>query len=409
MHILTDMKIDLFKISLIFGIFWLIVSSMCFSAAGKEFVVVIDAGHGGHDPGAIGKFSREKNINLSVALQVGKMIQNNCKDVKVIYTRNKDVFIPLDRRAAIANNAKADLFISIHTNSLPKGRIVRGAETFTLGLARSEANLEIAKRENSVILIENDYQQRYAGFNPNSSESYIMFEFIQDKHMEQSIKLAKLVQKHIGGHAKRIDRGVHQAGFLVLRATTMPSILIELGYISTPDEEKYLNSKEGVTALGNSIYKAFLAYKKEHASPLKEDNSYIYTDAGKTNTPSKNQSKQVTKKIEVLAANTTNPPVLPAESAVTESRPVFKIQILTSGKPLKKTDKRFKGLSPIDYYKESGIYKYTYAASNDYNKILRIKKSINPKFKDSFIIAFVDGTKVDVRKAIATFKSGKNH
>lgn len=383
---------------------------MCFSAAGKNFVVVIDAGHGGHDPGAIGKFSREKNINLNVALQVGKLIQNNCKDVKVIYTRSKDVFIPLDRRAEIANNAKADLFISIHTNSVAKGKTVRGAETFTLGLARSEANLEIAKRENSVILIENDYKQRYAGFNPNSSESYIMFEFIQDKHMEESVKLAKMVQKHIGGHAKRIDRGVHQAGFLVLRATTMPSILIELGYISTPDEEKYLNSQEGITALGNSIYKAFLAYKKEHEMHLKSTNDYIYVENGE-NSPSNTFDKKTTKQAKgnvALANNNRKSPVVTAESAAMENEPVFKIQILTSGKLLKKADKQFKGLSPVDYYKENGMYKYTYGASADYNKILRIKKNVNPKFKDSFIIAFVNGTKVDVRQAIATFKNRKN-
>jgi len=157
---------------------WLFTPSLCSTAFGKDFVVVIDAGHGGEDPGAIGTFSREKDINLRVALHVGNLIQNNCEDVKVIYTRKTDVFIPLDRRAEIANNAKADLFISIHTNAVARGNTARGAETFSLGLARSQSNLEIAKRENSVILIEDNYKQRYAGFNPNSSESYIMFEFI---------------------------------------------------------------------------------------------------------------------------------------------------------------------------------------------------------------------------------------
>ena len=170
----------------------------------------------------------------------------------------------MDRRAQIANNAKADLFISIHTNSIARGRTVRGAETYTLGLHRTEENLEVAKKENSVILIEDNYEQRYAGFNPNSSESYIIFEFVQDKNMEKSVKLATLIQKQFKNTAKRIDKGVHQAGFLVLRATSMPSVLVELGYISTPDEEQYLLSDAGTTALSNSIYKAFLNYKREH-------------------------------------------------------------------------------------------------------------------------------------------------
>ena len=174
----------------------------------------------------------------------------------------------MDRRAQIANNAKADLFISIHTNSIARGRTVLGAETYTLGLHRTEENLEVAKKENSVILIEDNYEQRYAGFNPNSSESYIIFEFVQDKNMEKSVKLATLIQKQFKNTAKRIDKGVHQAGFLVLRATSMPSVLVELGYISTPDEEQYLLSDAGTTALSNSIYKAFLNYKREHDAPI---------------------------------------------------------------------------------------------------------------------------------------------
>lgn len=165
------------------------------SIEAKDFVVVIDAGHGGHDPGALGRISKEKTINLNVALKLGKQIKRNCPDVKVVYTRERDVFIPLDRRAEIANNAKADLFISIHTNSVAGGKTVKGASTWTLGLAKSDANLEVAKRENSVILYESDYKTRYAGFNPNSAESYIIFEFMQDKYMSQSVHLASLVQK----------------------------------------------------------------------------------------------------------------------------------------------------------------------------------------------------------------------
>ena len=244
---------------------WLLVSpSNVSSVWAKDFVVVIDAGHGGHDPGAIGKISKEKNINLKVALKLGNLIKQNCNDVKVVYTRSKDVFIPLDRRAEIANNAKADLFISIHTNALANNRTAKGASTWTLGLAKSDANLEVAKRENSVILYEDDYKTRYAGFNPNSAESYIIFEFMQDKYMEQSVHLASLVQKQFRHHCKRVDRGVHQAGFLVLKASAMPSILVELGFISTPEEERYLNTEEGSSTLAKGIYRAFLSYKREH-------------------------------------------------------------------------------------------------------------------------------------------------
>ena len=386
-----------YKILVIFFGLWMVGNPVTGLVMGKEFVVVIDAGHGGHDPGAIGRFSKEKNINLKVALHVGRQIEKNCNDVKVIYTRKTDVFIPLDRRAEIANDAKADLFISLHTNAAAKGNTARGAETFTLGLARSQSNLEIAKRENSVILIEDDYKQRYAGFNPNSSESYIMFEFIQDKHMEQSVKLARMVQKQFSGNACRIDRGVHQAGFLVLRATTMPSVLIELGYISTPDEEKYLNSDAGVEAMGKSIYQAFLNFKREHEKPMNGKSLDILVDA---------DSSADTR---LAAANEVKSPspVRRVESATTDVQPVFKIQILTAPSLLKKNDPRLKGLASVDYYKEKGLYKYTYGESEDYNKILKLKKTIDSTFKDAFIIAFKNGEKTDVREAIGEFRKNK--
>jgi N-acetylmuramoyl-L-alanine amidase len=245
-----------------FGLLFTLIGTGSIEA--QTFVVVIDAGHGGHDPGASGKISHEKDINLNVALRLGKLIRNNCPEVKVIYTREKDLFIPLDQRAEIANNARADLFISIHTNSLPGDQSrISGASTWTLGLAKSDENLEVAKRENAVILYEKDYQTRYAGFNPNSSESYIIFEFMQDKNMSQSVHLATLVQKEFHQTCRRTDRGVHQAGFLVLKASAMPGILIELGFISNPEEEKYLNSEKGSQTLANGIYRAFLTYKKE--------------------------------------------------------------------------------------------------------------------------------------------------
>ena len=234
------------------------------AAKSKKFTLVIDAGHGGHDTGAVGSLTKEKTINLNVALAFGRLVERNCPDVKVIYTRKTDVFIPLHTRADIANRNKADLFISVHTNALPKGRISRGLETYTLGMHRAADNLAVAKRENEVILYEKDYKQRYQGFDPNSSESYIMFEFMQDHNMAQSVELAKFVQKRTCAQAGRQNKGVKQAGFLVLRETSMPSCLIELGFISTPDEERFLHTSEGVNSLGQGIYQAFLDYKRKH-------------------------------------------------------------------------------------------------------------------------------------------------
>jgi len=384
------------------------------SAEAKKFVVVIDAGHGGHDPGAIGKISKEKNINLNVALKFGKLIQKNCGDVKVIYTRTRDVFIPLDRRAEIANNAKADLFISIHTNALANNRTAKGASTWTLGLAKSDANLEVAKRENSVILYESDYKTRYAGFNPNSAESYIIFEFMQDKYMSQSVHLASLVQKQFRHSCNRIDRGVHQAGFLVLKASAMPSILVELGFISTPEEERYLNSETGTTTLANGIFRAFLTYKREQEIRLNGSSKTILPEdipEAIEETVASADTK-VKNKVPQSKVNPVSPSPQQVEKAVVNQTErtgiVFKIQILTSSRPIAKNDKRLKGLKNVDYYKEGGLYKYTYGTSPDYNKVVRTKRTIAAQFKDAFIIAFKDGQKTNVNAAINEFKKKKN-
>ena len=398
---------------------WLLVSpSNVSSVWAKDFVVVIDAGHGGHDPGAIGKISKEKNINLKVALKLGNLIKQNCNDVKVVYTRSKDVFIPLDRRAEIANNAKADLFISIHTNALANNRTAKGASTWTLGLAKSDANLEVAKRENSVILYEDDYKTRYAGFNPNSAESYIIFEFMQDKYMEQSVHLASLVQKQFRHHCKRVDRGVHQAGFLVLKASAMPSILVELGFISTPEEERYLNTEEGSSTLAKGIYRAFLSYKREHEirltgssrTALPNDDEVTDTEVAQIDsTESENKKPHNTPRTDKLVTEAKTQRPIVVESTTNDSEITFKIQILTSSRPLSKNDKRLKGLKDVDYYKENGLYKYTYGASSDYNKVLRTRRNtVTPLFKDAFIIAFRNGEKMNINEAIANFKKRRN-
>ena len=383
---------------------WLLSSPLCISNSwAKDFVVVIDAGHGGHDPGAVGKISKEKNINLNVALKLGNMIKKNCDDVKVIFTRTKDVFIPLNRRAEIANNAKADLFISIHTNALANNRTAKGASTWTLGLAKSDANLAVAQRENSVILYESDYKTRYAGFNPNSAESYIIFEFMQDKYMEQSVHLASLIQKQFRHTCKRVDRGVHQAGFLVL------------GFISTPEEERYLNSEEGTGTLAKGIYRAFLTYKKEHEIRLTGVSRTIIPDDEEMSEnelaaqqPKEEKPDSAPDQTELVAQAKPQQRPITVESATNSGEITFKIQILTSSSPLTKNDKRLKGLKDVDYYKEKGLYKYTYGASTDYNKVLRSKRAITDKFKDAFIIAFRDGEKMNINAAIAEFKKKRN-
>lgn len=395
---------------------WLLSSPLCISNSwAKDFVVVIDAGHGGHDSGAVGKISKEKNINLNVALKLGNMIKKNCDDVKVIFTRTKDVFIPLNRRAEIANNAKADLFISIHTNALANNRTAKGASTWTLGLAKSDANLAVAQRENSVILYESDYKTRYAGFNPNSAESYIIFEFMQDKYMEQSVHLASLIQKQFRHTCKRVDRGVHQAGFLVLKASAMPSILVELGFISTPEEERYLNSEEGTGTLAKGIYRAFLTYKKEHEIRLTGVSRTIIPDDEEMSEnelaaqqPKEEKPDSAPDQTELVAQAKPQQRPITVESATNSGEITFKIQILTSSSPLTKNDKRLKGLKDVDYYKEKGLYKYTYGASTDYNKVLRNKRAITDKFKDAFIIAFRDGEKMNINAAIAEFKKKRN-
>ena len=242
-----------------------ILLGVCLSLSAQAYTIVIDAGHGGIDPGAIGFFSKEKDINLAVAKELGRLIEQNNPGTKVVYTRKTDVFVELHERAQIANRAKADLFISIHTNSTaagPKGTTTSGTETYTLGMHRAAENLEVAKRENTVITLESNFEQKYEGFDPKSSESYIIFELMQDQNMASSVSFAKEIQKQFRTTGGRIDRGVHQAGLLVLARTSMPAVLVELGYINNAAEEKYLNTSAGVAALAKSIYNAFVAYKK---------------------------------------------------------------------------------------------------------------------------------------------------
>ena len=353
-------------------------------AANKGFTLVIDAGHGGHDAGALGTFSKEKNINLNVALAFGRLVESNCPGVKVIYTRKTDVFIPLHQRADIANRNKADLFMSIHTNALPKGAKATGLETYTLGMHRASDNFDVAKRENSVILIEKDYKQHYEGFDPSSSESYIMFEFLQDKNMAQSVELAKMVQKRTCAAAARPNKGVKQAGFLVLRETSMPSCLIELGFISTPSEEQFLNSDEGIANMGRGIYQAFCDYLAKY------DKSFTVPF-----NPEVSETKEENKE-------------QPQPEEVKDEAPMFKVQILTSNVKLKSGSRQLKGRDDADFYKDGNIYKYTVGASTNYNEIYRLRKQLLDQFPEAFIIAFKGGQRMNVQKAIEEFKRMRN-
>ena len=383
-------------------------------AAKKSFTLVIDPGHGGHDAGAIGTFSKEKNINLNVALAFGRLVENNCSNVKVIYTRKTDVFIPLHQRADIANRNKADLFISIHTNALPKGAKATGLETYTLGMHRASDNFDVAKRENSVILIEKDYKQHYEGFDPSSSESYIMFEFLQDKNMAQSVELAKMVQKRTCAAAARPNKGVKQAGFLVLRETSMPSCLIELGFISTPSEEQFLNSDEGIANMGRGIYQAFCdylsKYDKSFTVPFKPELSRQELDEKPQ--PAVEETREERKE-ETKEERKATPAEKPAnqeekQKVNQDEAPVFKVQILTSNIKLKSGSRQLKGQEDADFYKDGNIYKYTVGSSTNYNEIYRLRKQLLAKFPEAFIIAFKNGQRMDVQQAIREFKKLKN-
>lgn len=243
--------------------FLIFLFANAYAAEAPSFVVVIDAGHGGHDPGALGSISQEKNINLSIALEFGRMIEKNDPSVKVIYTRKTDKYLTLQERADVANNAHADLFVCVHTNANNNPEAT-GAETYTLGLTKSKSNLDVAMRENSVILLEDDYKVKYEGFNPKSVDSYIMFECIQDKYIDKSVQIASDIQKSFVAVGRK-DRGVRQAGFWVLHKTAMPSILVEVGYITNPEEERFLNSSSGQQKIADAIYSSFERFRKEYA------------------------------------------------------------------------------------------------------------------------------------------------
>ena len=418
------------KVTLIWALMCMLV--MTAFAANKRFTLVIDPGHGGHDAGALGAISKEKNINLAVALRFGKYVEQNLPEVRVIYTRKTDVFIPLNERANIANRANADLFISVHTNALPAGKVARGFETYTLGMHRAKDNLDVAMRENSVISMEKDYQQRYQGFDPRSSESYIIFEFIQGKNMERSVELARMIQRGVCDGANRPDKGVHQAGFLVLRETSMPGCLIELGFITTPDEERLLNNDSRVDDIARGIYEAFAKYKNKYDRSVSVP--YRAKDSEEVNIPkivpdqepapktrvvtrgkqpkreeaTPEQPKREVKKQEPKKDVKKQEPKKEVKKAEVADAPVFKLQIFVGSRNLRKGDAHFKGETDYDSFQEGNLVKYTLGASTNYNEIYRLRKEKLDKFPEAFIIAFKNGQKYDVNQAIREFKQNRN-
>ena len=365
----------------------------------KPFTLVIDPGHGGVDPGALGKNAKEKDVNLKVSKLFAEMVEEEYPEVKIIFTRTTDVQIPLVNRANIANNANADLFISIHSNA-SKNRSARGCETFTLGAGSSVEAKAAAMYENEVILSEDNFEEIYKGFDPRSSESYIIFELIRSQDMERSAELAQLVQKGMVKNSKLTNRGVSSAGFLVLHRTVMPKILVELGFISNREEENFIASKEGQRKLAKGIFEGFSEYYKLYG---KQQNSSTKKEPKKSDNDAKATEKSIEKNVEKSIDKSTKNG---NNDIAAKGTPVFKIQIFATDKELKSNDSRLKGLK-AEYYKEGNWYKYTYGESSNYEEIQKKKKEISKKFSQAFIVAFIDGKKVNTQEAIKIYKEKK--
>lgn len=400
------------KVMLMLFAFNLAFIATGFAADDNKFTLVIDAGHGGRDGGACANGAKEKNINLNVALAFGRYVERNCQDVKVIYTRKTDVFIPLHQRADIANKNKADVFISIHTNAVARGSNATGLETYTMGMRRSDEKRSAAMRENEVVLIESDYRQHYAGFDPRSPESYIIFDIVNETNMAESVELAQLIQRNVCATARRPNKGVKQDAFLVLRETSMPACLIELGYITTPSEAAYLTNSSNVDAMARGIYQAFVAYKNQrtrNASPTTP------TPPAATPTTPALPATPATPAIPSEPATQAEPttqaePATQAEEVPTTTvDPVFKVQILASTIELSTTDRQMKGLTGVECYKEGNMWKYTVGSSTDYNEIARLRRTVLEKFPQAFIVAFKNGERVDAAAALQEFRNKQNN
>lgn len=394
----------LYVFSVVFGF----CSADVFAANGKPFTVVIDAGHGGKDAGAIGSNLKvkEKVINLSVALELGRLIEEKT-DARVVYTRKKDVFVSLDERPKIANRAKADLFISIHANAAVN-RTAYGTETYVLG--SSSSSMEVAMRENAVILLEDDYEKTYEGFDPNSSESYIMFDYMQFAYSKQSLALASAVQNQFK-KMKRTDRGVKQAGFLVLKQITSPGILVELGYLSNATEERYLSKSKSRKELAKSIFDAFLQYKDDYdrkngrvSKDVKEKKEAKDVErvrkkdtADKVDVNKEKKKKRAEEKLNEKKEDSQN-------GVKVEDGIVYRVQFCSSSKRKDLNSREFKMCVPAIELAENGIYKYMYGEEKNFDDAVALRKKIQVSFRDAFIVVFKNGVKLPIPEALPYLK-----
>ncbi len=377
---------------IIFGILSLlfVLSQTAFAdRQGYVRTVVIDPGHGGKDPGAIGAKSKEKDIVLAIALKLGGYIESNFDDVEVIYTRTTDEFIGLNRRAQIANENKADLFISIHCNSAANSRAY-GSETFVMGLHRSQENLEVAKKENAAILYEEDYLETYSGYDPNSPEANIIFSMYQNIYLNQSLAMASLIQDQFRDRAGRHDRGVKQAGFLVLYNVTMPGILVEAGFLSNAQEEKYLMSEMGQAHIASAIFRAFRDYKNyqdQIVAQQSKGNGSVSSQVAEAEsgfvTPGRSQSVEITE----------SQPEGPVIS--------FRVQFASTSEVRSANDPAFRNLDGVSFYYHEGLYKYTLGNESNIEAVGEIQQKLRTNgFEDAFIVAFKDNERIPLHEAL---------
>lgn len=400
------------------GIFCILIAGNSFSIASvkptpKQLVVVIDPGHGGKDPGAVNKNIREKDIVLGIGLKLGKLINENYPEVKVVFTRSSDVFIPLIDRSRIANKNKANLFISLHANACSTPS-TKGTETFFLGTALNQANLEIQKKENSVILLEEDYSTTYEGFDPNSSESDIMFANVQSGYLDLSLYFADAIQQQFKSRIESPNRGVKQAGFLVLRLSSMPSVLVEAGFLSNKEEANYLNSDEGQQHIALSVFEAFKKFKNKNsgtantrapemvASSAKPQEEVLTQDIGSDiqKTEEKTKEEIIVSKID---SEITEPEKVKTTSSADETNIVktggnayFSVQIGANKTPMEPIAANFKGLKNVRREKDDQYYRYYVGNENAIDNLGLLLKQAKLKFPQAFIVSFVDGKRIPI-------------
>lgn len=401
-------KTDMFmKQKLFMPILFVGFLAFCFStstmvvaqSALKVKTVVIDPGHGGSDPGAVGKYSKEKDLTLAISLKLGDLIKAKYKDVKVIYTRTDDSFVELYKRAEIANKNNADLFICVHINASTSSSPY-GSETFVMGIDKTGANLQVAKLENDAILKEDNYLDKYDGFDPNDPETHIIFSLYQNANLNQSLLFAKDIQDKFTNSLKRYNRGVKQAGFLVLWKTTMPSVLVECGFISNAEEEKYLNTEKGQDDLAGALFEAFVSFKGNYegnTSSVNENNKTVNNQTVNNQTVDNTHNNT---NIHVETNNGTSKDSNPSQTiVVNETGIVFKIQIKTSGEKIEIIPKNFKSYQNVDVYLQDGVYKYTVGSDADYNVVSELQKKVKNDYSDCFIIAFKNGVRIPLNQA----------